>query len=114
MKKTILIALATAFTLALLGCSQAPQEHRDDHKSHTHASATPKSIQTVSITPTPGQKVEVATDGTKFDPAVPVSSIPDGSWACVMNDKVHYASAEKGDGKCATCGMKLVQTGSAK
>lgn len=111
MKKMMTTIVATGLALALWGCSQqAP----DSHEGHAHASATPKAAQTVSITPTPGQKVEVAAAGTEFDPAVPLASIPDGSWACVMDDKVHYAAGEKGEGKCTVCGMKLVQTGGEK
>jgi len=50
----------------------------------------------------------VAAEGTRFDPAVPVESIPDGSWMCNMNGHVHYAAKNKGDGKCPVCSMALV------
>lgn len=54
-------------------------------------------------------KVHVDQDGTKFDPAVSKDKIPDEAWACVMGGKVHYASMNKGNGKCPICGMKLQQ-----
>jgi ABC-type Fe3+-hydroxamate transport system substrate-binding protein len=115
MKKMIASFVAIGLTIALLGCSQTSDEgHDHDHEGHTHASATPKVSETVNITPTPGQKVEVSSQGTKFDPAVPVGSIPDGSWACVMGDEVHFASSDKGAGECAVCGMNLTQTGGEK
>jgi hypothetical protein len=52
--------------------------------------------------------VEVDKDGTKFDPKVDKSKLPDGAWYCDMGG-VHYARMEKGDGKCEVCGMKLQQ-----
>ena len=112
MKNILAGILALGLTAALLGCSQSPQDgHGHDHEEHAHASATPKAAETVSVTPTPGQKVEVAAEGTEFAPPVPVGAIPDGTWACVMAEKVHYASADKGEGKCAVCGMNLVEVG---
>ncbi len=54
-------------------------------------------------------KVQVAEDGTKFDPPVAAERIPHEAWACVMGGKVHYASMTKGNGKCPLCGMNLVQ-----
>lgn len=57
-------------------------------------------------------KVEVTAEGTKFDPPVKPEQIPDGAWYCDMGT-VEYASLEKGDGKCPTCGMMLKQKGAA-
>lgn len=57
-----------------------------------------------------GEFVEVAADGTTFDPPVAVEKIPDGAWMCDMGT-VHYASKEKGEGKCPSCGMALVEKG---
>ena len=54
-------------------------------------------------------KVHVADDGTKFDPPVSKTKIPDEAWACVMGGKVHYASMKKGSGECPLCGMELKQ-----
>ena len=55
--------------------------------------------------------VAVAADGTRFDPAVNASQIPDGSWMCDMNGQVHYASRTQGDGTCPICSMELVHKG---
>lgn len=54
--------------------------------------------------------VEVDKDGTKFDPKVDKSKLPDGAWYCDMGG-VHYARMDKGDQKCEICGMKLEQKG---
>ncbi len=60
------------------------------------------------------QVVEVAKAGTKFDPPVNASQVPDGAWMCDMGGSVHYASMDEGDGKCPTCGMALVHKGAAE
>jgi hypothetical protein len=52
--------------------------------------------------------VEVAADGTKFEPPIKAEQLPEGAWYCDMGT-VHYARMEKGDGKCEVCGMKLKQ-----
>ena len=56
---------------------------------------------------TDGQ-VTVTAAGGKIAPPARKSDIPDGAWICDMGT-VHYARAEKGDGKCPLCGMNLVQ-----
>ena len=53
--------------------------------------------------------VEVSAEGTEFDPPVQAAQLPDGVWYCNMDETVHYARAEEGDGTCPKCGMKLVQ-----
>ena len=54
--------------------------------------------------------VEVAAEGTEFDPPVEVSQLPDGVWYCDMGT-VHYASLQPGE--CPLCGMDLVHKGVA-
>lgn len=54
--------------------------------------------------------VKVERGGTKLDPPVKPSDIPDGAWMCDMGT-VHFASLEKGSGKCPTCGMVLKKKG---
>ena len=55
---------------------------------------------------TVGGQVEIAPEGTRFDPAVEKSQIPDGAWICDMGT-VHYAAHEAGS--CPICGMHLTQ-----
>ncbi len=57
--------------------------------------------------------VEVKKDGNEFNPKIAVSQLPDGAWYCDMGG-VHYARMDKGDGKCASCGMKLNQKGGSE
>ena len=52
--------------------------------------------------------VEVAADGTRFDPPVAKDRVPTGTWICDMGT-VHYASQEQGDGSCPICGMHLAE-----
>lgn len=118
MKKTIVVLFISVISAALLGCSQPDHDdqahgaHGHDHgpDGHSHASETPgAAAETVTVTPTPGQKVEVSQGGTEFAPPIPVSAIPDGGWACVVENRVHYATADKGEGVCVVCGTKLIQ-----
>lgn len=110
MKKMISSRLVIAALLALLGtillaCGAAPPPEAD---------VAPAQPDTASAEPPPAEPepvantVEVAADGTKFDPPVQVSEIPDGAWMCEM-DTVHYASLEPGNGECPVCGMTLKQ-----
>ncbi|HIB66962.1 MAG TPA: hypothetical protein EYO33_18070 [Phycisphaerales bacterium] len=101
MKKWMKLMAVSAALFAVVGCSGSPD-----------AGAQPSDTPAAQATAAPeGDKVTVAADGSKFDPPVPVEKIPNGAWACVMDGKVHYASAEKGEGKCVTCGMNLVEVG---
>ncbi len=101
--KTIGITLLVLGLGLLLGCSQGSAPAPTPEAATT---ATP----TVAATSTPAaDMVEVAKDGTRFDPPVPKEKIPNDAWACVMKGTVHYASMEKGEGKCPTCGMNLAQ-----
>ena len=105
MKFWILI-FTLALTMATLACpggmvppeqvggsSSAMTSPDHDHGEHAHKD----------------EKVQVAKDGSKFDPPVAAEKIPNEAWACVMGGKVHYASMTKGNGKCPLCGMNLVQ-----
>ncbi|WP_158542398.1 efflux RND transporter periplasmic adaptor subunit [Lujinxingia litoralis] len=50
--------------------------------------------------------VEVAPEGTRFDPAVDAERLPEGVWFCDMGT-THYA--QHGSGECPVCGMFLVE-----
>lgn len=51
-------------------------------------------------------QVQVAPEGTRFDPPVRVSQIPPGSWYCDLGT-VHYARTARGDAICPVCGLPL-------
>jgi YHS domain-containing protein len=53
-----------------------------------------------------GPMVEVSADGSRYEPPVAKSRIPDGAWICDMGT-VHYASLS--EGTCPICNMRLTQ-----
>jgi len=61
----------------------------------------------------PSGPIELTAEGTNLNPPVQVAQIPDGGWYCDMGT-VHYARADKGDGKCPRCNMDLVHKGADK
>jgi Cu(I)/Ag(I) efflux system membrane fusion protein len=50
--------------------------------------------------------VELDAEGTTFKPPISPARIPDGAWYCDMGT-VEYARADRGDGQCPVCGMRL-------
>ena len=76
----------------------ATQAHDDEEESRSDGEEAQDSAL---------EKVEVAEDGTEFEPPVEKEQIPDGAWICDM-DTVHYARMSEGDGSCPLCGMDLV------
>ena len=53
-----------------------------------------------------GPMVEVSAEGSRYEPPVAKSRIPDGAWICDMGT-VHYASLS--EGTCPICNMRLTQ-----
>ena len=71
------------------------------------ADSDPKSEPSSEVKqPGSSDLVVVSKDGSKFDPPVDSTKIPEGAWMCDMGT-VHYAALEQGDGKCPECGMAL-------
>lgn len=93
-------ALAGGMFVLVAGCQEGTSE----------APATTPAT-TSSTSAAPSNTVSVAAAGTRFDPSVNVSQIPDGSWMCDMNGQVHFASQAQGDGTCPVCSMTLVHKG---
>jgi len=98
-------------SMAVLGCGdkaevQSPEEKAQELVAHAMNTAAGQGGDE-NLAP-----VEVTAQGTRFDPPVQISQIPDGAWFCDMGT-VHYARTEKGDGRCAVCGMRLSQRGEA-
>ena len=52
-------------------------------------------------------------DGTKHDPPIELSEVPEGAWYCDMGT-AHYTQKSEGDGKCPLCGMALHEKRPAK
>ena len=83
--------------LAMAGCKQGTPSPSDAPSSEAVQSTEASALETV------------APDGTRFDPPVPASRIPENAWRCDLNGQVHYAAKEKGDGQCPICSMRLVR-----
>lgn len=97
--------------LAFSACDkEAPAEPAEptEPAETTGAAAEPAEAPEsgASDAPSGDGPVEVAADGTKFDPPVKKDQIPAGAWFCDMGT-VHYAQTDAGE-KCPLCGMKLV------
>ena len=89
----------------LIGCGQsATEETAVEPEPQAETAAAEPQVADEPALP----MVEVAAEGTEFDPPVEVSQLPDGVWYCDMGT-VHYARAEEGDGTCPLCEMKLVK-----
>lgn len=70
--------------------------------------APAKPVAPATATVPAGATATVTAQGTKFEPPITPEQIPPGAWMCEMGT-VHYASTDKGDGKCPLCGMALTQ-----
>lgn len=55
----------------------------------------------------PAAPLQLAADGSRFDPPVARNLVPPGAWFCDMGT-VHFARQGRGDGVCPVCGMELV------
>ena len=102
------LSLCKTITLILLCVSALACENKPA-TSPTPEAPTPAAP--VAATPSPdngaGSKVVVVdAQGSKFDPPVEISQLPDGVWYCDMGTS-HYARKEQGDGKCELCKMAL-------
>ena len=96
------------FAVGLTGCPKdaAPPPAPVEASAAKTAEPIPSSPPSAPAASTNDGMVTVAAAGTKFDPAVNKSQIPDGAYICDMGT-VHYASLDEGDGKCPRCHMAL-------
>ncbi|GAB4222057.1 MAG: hypothetical protein Kow0062_17710 [Acidobacteriota bacterium] len=101
----ILLVLVVALA-ALAGCGQKAAEQAQQAAEQAAEQAQEMAGEAAGAL---AEAVEVAAEGTEFDPPVPVEAIPAGAWYCEMDGKCHYARMTEGDGKCAVCGMHLKQ-----
>ncbi len=101
--RNILFALSLGFlSLGLVACDDDSTQSEESEAEVTESSEAAEE-QDLPM-------VEVADDGTEFDPPVEKEQIPDGAWICDMRT-VHYAQMEEGDAKCPLCNMDLVPHG---
>ena len=117
MKRLLIMALAALLSFSVIACdddadvaegdeaeAEAPEA---EEESEEEAAAADDDEAEAEL-----EMVEVAADGTEFDPPVEKEQIPEGAWICDMGT-VHYAQMEEGDGTCPLCNMDLVATGQA-
>lgn len=109
MKLTTVALVLALTTLVLIGCGA--KEPAGPTPDEIAAQKVQQAMEAGQMEPgAPVEIVEVADDGTVFDPPVQVDQIPDGAWYCDMGT-VHYARMTEGDGRCAECGMTLTHKG---
>jgi hypothetical protein len=110
MMKITTVALILPLTaLVLLGCGA--EEPAGPTPDEIAAQKVQQAMEAGEMDQdTPLEMVEVADEGTVFDPPVQIDQIPDGAWYCDMGT-VHYARMTEGDGRCTECGMTLTHKG---
>lgn len=111
--RIIASAVLVSFAAGLESCdsgqggkSEAAPNRSQEPSDRTGKSSSAGDATSTQVHKAPGT-IQVARDGTKFDPAVQTGQIPKGAWMCEMGGTVHYAAMERGDGKCPICGMAL-------
>ncbi len=111
MHRTWLIAVAALAVGTTMACGQKQTAPRPEEVAAQKVQHAMEAGQASAQGDLP--MVEVAPEGTRFDPPVQPSQIPPGAWYCDMGT-VHYASLDRGDGSCPECGMRLTrQAGTA-
>lgn len=95
--------LLLVFLFAGLGLASCDEDKPKDSKSHDHHAAMEQVAKA-----NPGPLVDVPKEGKKFEPPISPARLPDGVWYCDMGT-VEYARAERGDGRCPICRMRLKQ-----
>jgi len=88
---------------AAASCDQSKPAPAGDQSSGPKAAAK---------TTKPAGDTSASAAGTKHDPPIKPAQVAAGHWYCDMGT-VHYSRADKGDGKCSSCGMALKQKGAA-
>ncbi len=104
-----LVLLLVAVALVLSGCTEQQEVQRPEEKAQQLVSQALNQDKPAAG----GARVEVAAEGSKFDPPVQIDQLPSGIWYCDMGTS-HYARKDEGDGRCPTCGMNLSHKGGAE
>ncbi len=121
MKRLLILVLAALLSFSVVACddeadeaevdeaaAEAPETEEYAEEEEQAAAAEDDEAEAEAEL----EMVEVAADGTEFDPPVEKEQIPDDAWICDMGT-VHYAQMEEGDGTCPLCNMDLVAIGEA-
>ncbi len=113
MRKMLALSFVVGVAVFVLACGAGgPRESVPTDQVVEDSMTTTADVDESAAAQQPGTEapvtVDVAAEGTEFDPPVEVVQIPAGAWYCDMGT-VHYARMDEGDGACAICGMALVQ-----
>lgn len=95
MKRLIALSMAFLMALTIIGCDKE-QSASDDAPAAAEETGP----------------VEVAADGTVFDPPISPERLPDGVYYCDMGT-THYARADYDGERCPECNMMLTLKGDA-
>lgn len=101
-------ALVLALSIAALTLGACCPEPNPGAKAKGTESAAPAPATLAVVALEAGAMVAPTAAGQKLDPAVSKAQIPAGAWFCDMGT-VHFARADRGDGTCPVCHMKLVE-----
>lgn len=119
MKRLLVLALTALLSISVIACEDDADEADGDEaeteaqqEDDEGAEADDEGAEADDDAEAQLEKVEVAADGTEFDPPVEKEQIPEGAWICDMGT-VHYAQKEEGDATCPLCNMDLVAHGEA-
>ena len=113
MKKLLFVLLVVVAIAASIGCGARSAEQTEEVTAAPIAEQPESALPSVEEAEPALEMVELTAEGTEFDPPVQAEQLPDGAWYCDMGT-VHYARTDQGDGKCALCGMNLVQQEAAE
>lgn len=106
MKKFIALGAALLIAFALVGCdSDPPAEAEPAEPEATEEAEAPQEEAEEEL-----EEVEVAADGTEFDPPIQPEQLPDGVYYCDMGT-THYARGENSEVRCPLCNMMLTKKG---
>lgn len=110
MKRSLFVLFVVVAVAASIGCGARSEEQTEE----VTAAPIAEQPEPSAAEGAPAlEMVELTAEGTEFDPPIQAEQLPDGAWYCDMGT-VHYARTDQGDGKCALCGMNLVQQEAAE
>jgi hypothetical protein len=97
------VLLVTVAAVAVFGCAEQEPQPTPEQIAQQKVQ---QALSAGRMEEAAGPAVEVAAEGTRFDPPVQIDQLPADVWYCDMGT-VHYARTEEGDGRCPECGMTL-------
>lgn len=101
------LKLSLVSSLLLVGCGESAATPAEAPSAEPAPATEPAPAPEPNVPAAAGEGMAtVAPGGSRFDPPIAATRVPEGAWFCDMGT-VHYAAREAG--ACAVCGMTLVQ-----